>query len=298
MNRDNAFSLGNTSDDGADSIVIELEAHDASRFEWRVAIPLPTHQHLSYSVQAEFELPSTSVLSPSPWNQLQGFTRLEEPQLPGESGEQSETVHVLRQQTLVLQQMLERARQGVLRHCRLVCEKPGEETAVESLVTWLNTAFRALAKARARAVASKVDDSSQIVRERELADEFVSVRLIEFVAEAEATTQETLGRAFGFERAMDSAGAVIGPALSLAFVAAVGMRNAFLLTLIPGLIAVTSIALVVRENPHAPDLRHGIWHGMNHLPSVVSDEFVQEVFGSERMRNAYWTSDAAPSSGR
>ncbi|HEU4677913.1 MAG TPA: hypothetical protein VFS35_00235 [Terrimicrobiaceae bacterium] len=192
MNQDNAFSLGNTSDDGADSIVIELEAHDASRFEWRVAIPSPAHQHLSYSVQAEFELPSTSILGPSPWNQLQGFTRLEEPQLPAERGDQNETVHLLRQQTLVLQQMLERARQGVLRHCRLVCEKPGEETAIESLVTWLHTAFRALAKARARAVARKADDSSQIVRERELADEFISVRLIEFVAEAEAMVEETL----------------------------------------------------------------------------------------------------------
>lgn len=25
-------------------------------------------------------------------------------------------------------------------------------------------------------------------------------------------------------------------------------------------------AFVVREKPHTPDLRHGFWHGMNHLP--------------------------------
>ena len=65
---------------------------------------------------------------------------------------------------------------------------------------------------------------------------------------------------------MDSAGAVIGPALSLVLVTAVGMRATFLLTLIPGLIAVALIAFVVREKPHTPDLRHGFWHGMNHLP--------------------------------
>jgi len=92
----------------------------------------------------------------------------------------------------VLQQMLQRARQGVLRHCRLVCEQPGDEAAVESLITWLNTAFRALATARARAVATKVADSAEIVRERALADEFISVRLIDFVADAEAMVDETL----------------------------------------------------------------------------------------------------------
>ena len=47
----------------------------------------------------------------------------------------------------------------------------------------------------------------------------------------EATIPDTYGRAFGFERAMDSAGAVIGPALSLGLVTAVGMRWTFLLTL-------------------------------------------------------------------
>jgi hypothetical protein len=34
MNRENAFPLGDTPDDDAQSIAIELEAHDVSRFEW------------------------------------------------------------------------------------------------------------------------------------------------------------------------------------------------------------------------------------------------------------------------
>ena len=192
MNRENAFPLGDNSDDDAHSIVIELEAHDVSRFEWRVAVPLPAREHLNYTVQAEFELPSISILSPSPWDQLQGFTRLEEPQTVVASGDSDATAHFLRQQVLVLQQMLQRARLGVLRHCRLVCEQPGDEAAVESLITWLNAAFSALAAARARAVASKATDSAEIVRERQLADEFISVRLIDFVADAEAMVDETL----------------------------------------------------------------------------------------------------------
>jgi hypothetical protein len=192
MSHESAFPPDNPSDDDARSIMIELEAHDASRFEWRVGVPLPTHQHLDYTVQAEFELPSSSILRPSPWEQLQGFTRLEEPEAIGRSSQGDASVHLLRQQVLVLQQMLQRARQGILRHCRLGSEQPEDETAVQSLITWLNTAFRALATARARAVARNVEDSAEMARERGLADEFISVRLIEFVADAEAIVDETL----------------------------------------------------------------------------------------------------------
>jgi hypothetical protein len=168
MNQENAFPLGVPALEDERSIVIEFEAHDMSRFEWRVAVPLPVHDYLNYTVQADFELPSISTLSPSPWDQLQGFTRLEEPQVVGASADSDATVHLIRQQVLVLEQMLQRARQGVLRHCRLVCEEPGDHVAVESLITWLNTAFRALAAARARAVANKSTDSVELGRERAL----------------------------------------------------------------------------------------------------------------------------------
>jgi hypothetical protein len=46
MNQENAFPLGDTPDADARSIVIELEAHDASRFEWRIAVPLLAHEQL------------------------------------------------------------------------------------------------------------------------------------------------------------------------------------------------------------------------------------------------------------
>jgi hypothetical protein len=68
MNQENAFPLGDTLDDDGRSIVIELEAHDVSRFEWCVAVPLPAHEPLKYTVQAEFELPSVSISSRSPWD--------------------------------------------------------------------------------------------------------------------------------------------------------------------------------------------------------------------------------------
>jgi MFS family permease len=69
---------------------------------------------------------------------------------------------------------------------------------------------------------------------------------------AEATTPETYGRAYGFERAMDSVGAVIGPLLSVGLVAAIGFRRTFAVTFLPGIIAALLIAVLVREREHVP----------------------------------------------
>jgi len=68
----------------------------------------------------------------------------------------------------------------------------------------------------------------------------------------EATTPETYGRAFGFERSMDSAGAVLGPLLALVLVGAVGTRTTLALTLLPGLLAALAIGTLVQEKPHPP----------------------------------------------
>src|SRR5437588_9808076 len=84
---------------------------------------------------------------------------------------------------------------------------------------------------------------------------------------AEATTPDTYGRAFGFERAMDSAGAVVGPALALLLVASVGLRWTFVLTLVPGLVAALLIAFLVRERDHEPQPHARLWGGLKGLPS-------------------------------
>lgn len=65
---------------------------------------------------------------------------------------------------------------------------------------------------------------------------------------AESTAEQYRGRAFGFERAMDSAGAVVGPLIALALVgwAGVGARTIFLISGIPATLAALLI-LTVRE---------------------------------------------------
>jgi MFS family permease len=57
------------------------------------------------------------------------------------------------------------------------------------------------------------------------------------------------GRAYGLERAMDNLGAIGGPLLALALVAAVGIRTTILLSVIPGLLAAGAIVIAIRSAP-------------------------------------------------
>jgi MFS family permease len=60
---------------------------------------------------------------------------------------------------------------------------------------------------------------------------------------------EAYGRAYGFERAMDNAGAIAGPLLALALVSLVGVREAILLSVVPGLLAAVAIFVAIRAVP-------------------------------------------------
>jgi MFS family permease len=68
---------------------------------------------------------------------------------------------------------------------------------------------------------------------------------------ADETTPTDRGRAFGFHRAADTAGAVVGPLLGLALYHLVGerLRPLFFLAFIPA-IASAALVLLVRERPH------------------------------------------------
>jgi MFS family permease len=71
---------------------------------------------------------------------------------------------------------------------------------------------------------------------------------------AGSVTKETYGRAFGFERMMDTVGAIVGPATAFFLLQAVNHHypTLFALTLIPGLIATALIAFVVKEKERKP----------------------------------------------
>jgi MFS family permease len=94
----------------------------------------------------------------------------------------------------------------------------------------------------------------------------------------EATAPNTRGRAFGFERAMDSAGAVIGPLLALAVLATIGLRAVFLLTLIPGLLAALCIAALVKEKPHVAQTNARLLDGVRESPPAFRRFLVAVLF--------------------
>ncbi len=82
---------------------------------------------------------------------------------------------------------------------------------------------------------------------------------------AEQTQPARFGQAFGFERAMDTAGAILGPLLALALLSiATPLRTIMALTIIPG-VAAGLFLLVVREQ-RAPRRLTPFWEQVVTLP--------------------------------
>jgi len=76
------------------------------------------------------------------------------------------------------------------------------------------------------------------------------------------------GRAFGFERLMDTVGAIAGPLAALWLLQVTGhsYRKVFLWTLLPGLVAVASFWFLVRERPVAARPQRSFLLGLKALP--------------------------------
>jgi len=87
---------------------------------------------------------------------------------------------------------------------------------------------------------------------------------------AAAVTKETYGRAFGFERMMDTLGAIVGPASAFVLLEVLNHHYPmlFALTLIPGLTAAGLIAFLVREKDRAPVPHISFGQRLRLLPPV------------------------------
>jgi MFS family permease len=74
---------------------------------------------------------------------------------------------------------------------------------------------------------------------------------------ADSCRREELGRSFGFHRAMDQFGAVIGPAIAFIVLAARpgDYRTVFWISIIPGVLCVAVIWLFIRERRRRPEAR-------------------------------------------
>jgi MFS family permease len=79
---------------------------------------------------------------------------------------------------------------------------------------------------------------------------------------------DAYGRAFGFERLMDTVGAIAGPLTALWLLEQTGhsYKRVFLWTLVPGLVAVASFWFLVRERPIASRPKQSFFTGLRTLP--------------------------------
>lgn len=83
-------------------------------------------------------------------------------------------------------------------------------------------------------------------------------------------TPDAYGRAFGLERLMDTVGAIAGPLTALWLLEKTGhnYQKIFLWTLLPGLIAVATFWLLVRERPIARNPKRSFLTGIRQLPAT------------------------------
>lgn len=98
---------------------------------------------------------------------------------------------------------------------------------------------------------------------------------------AQSITPETRGRAFGFHRAMDTTGAVVGPLLGVVLLgwaqgltwenAAGPFRMVFWLTLIPGALAVIAFLALVKDPEQSPNPELEFFSTLRGLPLRFRD---------------------------
>jgi len=88
---------------------------------------------------------------------------------------------------------------------------------------------------------------------------------------SESVPPQAHGRAFGFESALDTVGAIIGPAVALSLIGVFTLRHIFLIAFIPGAITVLIVLFILKDIPRKPqpgirmlgtlqELPRSFWH--------------------------------------
>lgn len=83
---------------------------------------------------------------------------------------------------------------------------------------------------------------------------------------AESVPGEAHGRAFGFESAMDTIGAILGPAIALSLIGIISLRHIFLISFIPGTITVLIALFLVKDIARVPQPHLELWGSLRALP--------------------------------
>ncbi len=163
-----------------------VEVHDASRVEWSVSFPIPESRAQSFAIEVRMKVPESAYVDHVPWKQLQHYLRLDGPELAG--GGDGCSIDELRRSVLATAQGLTRASDAFAKEARLASSlfATTKSSELEALLfASLESAERIVADGRERLTHGGKTEKEELLRERKLVDEYLSVRLLEMLGAAE-----------------------------------------------------------------------------------------------------------------
>ena len=176
---------------------LKIEAHDASRVEWSIYIPLPRGREINEAeVSLRLEFPENAYVPHDGWEQLQILPRLSSPDEQANAAGPA-TADGVRRSALGVARRLKLLRESIPRVAvaHSLNPMPVAPSLLKDLDRILDQAIAALEQARDSLSAPQPDDPPELPRERELADEFLSGQLLELLTVAEETCARMLAPA-------------------------------------------------------------------------------------------------------
>ncbi len=181
-------------------VELRLGVHDLSRIEWTCAVLLPDSGDRKYEVGFNIEIPSNLYQQQNVWDNLQSFTRLQSPTEQGQIQIERADIDELRRDTLGIAHRLKQQRFRFERTC-----VSAATALIEALHPSLQGKLREILDGAVSVVAEMRDclhapvpethfDEHQrdLEREWELADEFLSHQLLDFLAASQKAIDEVL----------------------------------------------------------------------------------------------------------
>ena len=173
---------------------LKIEAHDASRVEWSVYIPLPHDDSVNEAeVSLRLEFPENVYVPHDGWESLQTLARLSSPDEDAQSD--PFTFDGLRRSALGVARRMKLLRESIPRAAlaHSLNPMPVAPALARDMERSLDTAVELLREARERLVSARPDDTPELSQERKLADEFLSGQLLELLTAADETCARMLG---------------------------------------------------------------------------------------------------------
>jgi len=173
---------------------LKIEAHDASRVEWSMYLPIPNGREVNEAeVELRLQFPENAYVPHDGWEQLQLLARLSSPDEESFAPDPV-TVDGLRRSALGVARRLKLLRESVPRVAvaHALNPMPIAPSLARDLDRVLDDALSILAQARSTLVAPRPGDAPELLRERALADEFLSGQLLELLTVAEETCARML----------------------------------------------------------------------------------------------------------